>query len=67
MDVKAIRRQLGWTQKQLAEKVPTTIRQISRWENRHMQPHLMARTRLRLIMRNWHQEQARKAWLTKRQ
>ena len=67
MDVKALRRRLGWTQKQLAEKVPTTIRTISRWETRDMRPNQMARARLRMIMRDWLQQQARSDRPTKLQ
>lgn len=56
MDVKAIRRQLGWTQSQLAERLPTTIRTIGRWENEAAQPHQIAQARLKAILHEFEQQ-----------
>lgn len=67
MDVKALRRQLGWTQQELAEKVPTTARTIARWEHREMKPNLLGRARLRAIMKEFQQRQASSDGPTKRQ
>ena len=60
MDVKALRRQLGWTQEKLAEKAYTTPRTIIRWEQRDVMPNLQGRARLREIAKEWQREQARK-------
>ena len=66
MDVRALRRQLGLTQEELAEKIPTTQRTIKRWEGRHHRPNLLGRARLREIMREWQQQMARSDGPTRR-
>ena len=67
MDVKALRRQLGLTQDELAEKVPTHSRTIRRWERKEVKPNLLGRARLRAIMQEWQQRQARADGPTRRQ
>ena len=57
MDVRAIRRQLGMTQRQLAEELPTTIRSITRWENDAFRPNQMARARLRSLVQESQRKQ----------
>ena len=67
MDVKALRRQLGWTTNELAERLPTSRRTIERWENQGMKPNQMARARLRQLAQEYRQRQARGDGPTKRQ
>ena len=67
MDVKALRRQLGWSTNELAERLPTSRRTIERWENQGMRPNQMARARLRQLMQEYRQRQAQGEGPTKRQ
>ena len=67
MDVRALRRQLNLTQEELAEKVPTHSRTIRRWERKEVKPNLLGRARLRAIMQEWQQRQARSDGPSKRQ
>lgn len=59
MDVRALRRQLGLTQAELAEKAFTTPRTIIRWEQKNVMPNLQGRARLREIAKEWQRDQAR--------
>ena len=67
MDVKALRRQLGWTTNELAERLPTSRRTIERWENQGMKPNQMARARLRQLANEHRQRMAHGDGPTKRQ
>ena len=67
MDVKALRRQLGLSTDELAERLPTSRRTIERWENQGMRPNQMARARLRQLMQEYRQRQAQGEGPTKRQ
>ena len=67
MDVRALRRQLGLTTDELAERLPTSRRTIERWENQGMRPNQMARSRLREPMKEYRQRQAQGEGPTKRQ
>ena len=67
MDVKALRRQLGLSTDELAERLPTSRRTIERWENQGMRPNQMARARLRQLAQEYRQRQAQGDGPTKRQ
>ena len=57
MDIKAIRRRLGLTQSQLADRLPTTIRTIARWENEAIKPHQIAQARLKALLDEFERSQ----------
>ena len=58
MDIRAIRRKLGLTQSQLADRLPTTIRTIARWENEAIKPHQIAQARLKALLDEFERSQA---------
>ena len=58
MDIKAIRRKLGLTQSQLADRLPTTIRTIARWENESINPHQIAKARLQALLDEFERTQS---------
>ena len=58
MDIKAIRRRLGLTQSQLADRLPTTIRTIARWENESINPHQIAKARLQALLDEFERTQS---------
>lgn len=40
--IKALRQQFGFTQEDLARRIPVTVSTVNRWENGHWQPSRLA-------------------------
>lgn len=49
MDIKELRKQLGWTQAQLANEMKVTQMTIRRWERNKVKPHLVYRLHLKSL------------------